>query len=137
MKKINRKPKNEKTASKKEGNFISSALKGTGIALVITCIIFVICALVLTYTDISDSYMGIVSTLCTALSSLVSGFVWAKGRGKGGLVTGIVAGLVYCIIILAVSILAGGGPLSMGTGICAIVSMAGGGIGGIFGVNKR
>ena len=128
--------KQEKTASKKEGNFVSSALKGTGISLVLTCIIFVICAIVLTYTDISDSHVGIVSTLCTALSSLVSGFIWAKGRGKGGLVTGMGAGIVYCLIIIAVTVFAGGGPLSMGMGICAIVSMAGGGIGGIFGVNK-
>ena len=137
MKKINRKPKNEKTASKKEGNFVSAALKGTGTAIIITCIIFVICALVLTYTDVNDSYMGVVSTLCTALSSLVSGFIWAKGRGKGGLVTGIGAGILYCVIVLAVSILAGGGPLTMGTGLCFIVGMAGGGIGGIFGVNKK
>lgn len=118
-------------------SFVAAALKGTGMGLIITCIIFIIFAFVLTYTDISDSYTGIVSTVCTALSAIVCGYVWAKGRGKDGLLIGMLAGLVYCVILLIVSFIAGGGPLSMGTLTCLVVALAGGGIGGIFGVNKK
>ena len=79
--------KNKKKTSKKEKNvcmdknngkgspLLYAALKGTGVGLGITCIIFAACALLLTYTDISDSYIGIVSTVCTALSALASGVI--------------------------------------------------------------
>lgn len=137
-KKTAKKEKNVRS-EKKDGSasFAASALKGTGIGLAITCIVFVICALVLTYTDISDSYIGIVSTICTAVSALVSGCIWAAGMGKRGLLTGAAAGAVYCVIIMLISLAAGGGPLSLGTLTCFVVSVAGGGIGGILGVNKK
>lgn len=120
-----------------DSSFAASALKGIGVGLAITCVVFVICALVLTYTDVSDAHIGIVSTVCTAGSALAAGFIWAKGRGKSGLVTGVFAGIVYCAVLLAVSLAAGGGPLSLGTLTCLAVSAAGGGIGGIFGVNAK
>ncbi|MCD8036690.1 MAG: TIGR04086 family membrane protein [Clostridiales bacterium] len=133
-----KKEKNSKNDIKESGgSFIASAVKGIGIGLGITCIVFVICALVLTYTDVSDAHIGIVSTVCTAVSALAAGFIWAAGRGKSGLITGILAGMVYCVVLLAVSLAAGGGPLSLGTLTCLVVSAAGGGIGGIFGVNVK
>ncbi len=120
-----------------DSSFAASALKGIGLGLGITCIVFVICALVLTYTDVSDAHIGIVSTVCTAVSALCAGYIWARGRGKNGLLTGILAGIVYCAVLLAVSAAAGGGPLSIGTLTCLAVSAAGGGIGGILGVNTK
>lgn len=132
------KDKCQKTA-RKDGDysFARAALKGLGVGLGITCIVFVICALILTYTNVSDSYIGIVSTVCTAVSALAAGFIWAKGMGRRGLATGALAGVVYCVILLAISLIAGGGPLSLGTITCLIVSAAGGGIGGILGVNAK
>lgn len=123
--------------SSKDMPMVSAVLKGTGAGLGITCIVFAVCALILTYTDVSDSYIGIVSTVCTAVSALVSGFIWARASGKKGLLTGIAAGVVYGIVLLAISVIAGGGPLSLGTITCLVVAAAGGGIGGILGVNTK
>ncbi len=132
------KDKCQKTAGNDgDCSFMGMALKGLGVGLGITCIAFVICALILTYTDVSESYIGIVSTVCTAVSSLAVGLIWARGVGRRGLATGALAGAVYCIIMLAISIVAGGGPLSAGTITCLIVSAAGGGIGGVLGVNAK
>lgn len=113
----------------------ASILKGLGVAFGITCLVFVICALILTYTEADDSFIGIVSTVCTAVSALCAGKIWASALGKRGLISGAFAGIVYGIILLAISVVSGGGPLSMGAGICLVIAAAGGGIGGILGVN--
>ncbi|GFI62280.1 hypothetical protein IMSAG049_01456 [Clostridiales bacterium] len=135
------KKKTPKKESKKEKNtdnsFIQAVLKGTGIGLGITCIVFVACALILTYTDVDESHIGIVSTICTAVSALASGFIWARAARKKGLLIGALAGLVYGIIILIISLIAGGGPLAMGSLTCLVIAAAGGGIGGILGVNTK
>ncbi len=120
-----------------EGSLMSSAFKGIGIGLGITCIIFAVCALILTYTDMDESFIGIVSTISTAVSAAVAGFITARRRGKSGLITGIFTGIMYGIILLAISIGAGGGPISAGMLTTLITAAAGGGIGGILGVNSK
>ncbi len=129
------------SSQKKDGSENKSLgaaiLKGLGIAFGITCIIFVICALILTYTDVNDSFIGIVSTICTAVSALCAGKIWASYVGQKGLIVGVIAGIVYGIILLVISVVSGGGPLSLGAGSCLLIAAAGGGIGGILGVNAK
>ena len=60
-----------------------------------------------------------------------------RARGRNGLLTGAAAGIIYGVLLLAVSVIAGGGPLSLGCATCLIVAAAGGGIGGILGVNTK
>lgn len=115
----------------------ASILKGLGVAFGITCIVFVICALILTYTDMNDSFIGIVSTVCTAVSALCAGKIWASAIGKKGLAVGALSGIVYGVILLVISVISGGGPLSLGAGACLLIAAAGGGIGGILGVNTK
>ncbi len=136
----NKKNKGKTTKQKKrndngEKSLLLSAIKGLGTAFAITCIVFVICAFVITYTDIKDSFVGIVSIICTAVSALAAGKIWASAFGKNGLIMGAMAGAVYGIILLGISVASGGGPLTLGAGTCVIVAAAGGGIGGIIGVN--
>ena len=136
----NKKNKEKTTKQKKrndngEKSLLLSAIKGLGTAFAITCIVFVICAFVITYTDIKDSFVGIVSIICTAVSALAAGRIWASAIGKNGLIMGAMAGAVYGIILLGISVASGGGPLTLGAGTCVIVAAAGGGIGGIIGVN--
>ena len=136
----NKKNKEKTTKQKKrndngEKSLLLSAIKGLGTAFTITCIVFVICAFVITYTDIKDSFVGIVSIICTAVSALAAGKIWASAFGKKGLIMGAMAGAVYGIILLGISVASGGGPLTLGAGTCVIVAAARGGIGGIIGVN--
>ena len=129
-----------KTATDKNNSenisYASAALRGLGVALLITCIVFILCALIITYTDVSEAYVGIISTICTAVSGLAAGLVWSKAFKKKGLITGAFAGAIYGLIILLIGVLSGGGPLYLGTLTCLLVAAAGGGIGGVFGVNQ-
>ncbi len=119
-----------------EKSILPPALKGIGVGLGVTCVIFAVCALVLTYTDMDESYVGIISTVCTALSAAAAGYISAKGRGKRGLITGALTGIAYGIILLVISA-AAGGPIDMNCLSFMITAAAGGGIGGILGVNAK
>lgn len=132
-----KKCRKEKKNSSENKSLGTAILKGLGVAFGITCIVFVICALILTYTDMHDSFISIVSTICTAVSALFAGRIWASVIGKRGLIVGAVAGIVYGIILLVISVVSGGGPLSLGAGSCLLIAAAGGGIGGILGVNAK
>ena len=129
--------KTAKSGKTSKNGVLASAFKGIGIGLGITCIIFAVCALILTYTDADESFVGIVSTISTAVTAAAAGFITARSRGKSGLLTGILAGAVYGVILMAISAAAGGGPISMGNLTCLITAAAGGGIGGILGVNTK
>lgn len=132
-----KKVRREKKDSNENKSLGAAILKGLGVAFGITCIVFVICALILTYTDVNDSFIGIVSTVCTAVSALCMGKIWASTIGKKGLLVGAFSGIVYAFILLVISVVSGGGPLSLGAGTCLLIAAAGGGIGGILGVNTK
>jgi len=125
----------DKTVKK---GMIPSVLKGVGAGYVITCLVFVIYALILTYTDISDKYIPIVSIICTAVSCAFGGNIASSGMKKNGLMWGVITGLIYSLILITVNMLAGGsvnGIMSKVT-VC-VCAMASGGIGGIIGINKK
>ncbi len=112
-------------------------LKGCGIAYLITCVVFAVFAFILTYTDVSDSYIPIVAVICTAFSCFLGGTVSANSGSKG-LLRGVVTGVVYACILIAVNILAGSETEGITGKITMFVcAMASGGAGGIIGVNKK
>ena len=109
---------------------------GIAIAFAITCIVFIAYALILTYTGVSEKYIGIVSVICTVASAAIAGFDSAKGANKRGMLWGIAAGLLYAIILFAICSIAGRN-FDSARMITFIVAGAGGGIGGIIGINMR
>jgi len=112
--------------------------KGMAIAYGITCIFFIAYGLILTYTNVSEQSLPMVALVCTALSSAVAGYDWAKCRKKKGLVMGLAAGLLYALILFLVTALASDAfTMGMSKIMTLIVALAGGGIGGIFGVNGK
>jgi putative membrane protein (TIGR04086 family) len=113
-------------------------MKGMAIAYAITCIFFIAYGLILTYTNVSEQSLPMVALVCTAISSAIAGYDWAKCRKKKGLFMGLVAGLVYTILLFIVTALASD-TFSMGISkiMTLIVALAGGGIGGILGVNGK
>ncbi len=125
---------------KEKGMKIDSAaavLKGVGAAFLITLVVFVVYALLLTYTDVSEGYISVVAIVSTAVSCCVGGFLAAKKGGKSGLIYGVLVGVVYGILLIAVNILAGAEGGSILSKVTMMVcAMASGGVGGIVGVNK-
>lgn len=113
--------------------------KALSISMAITLIVFIIYAILLTYTNVSEKNINTVAILCTVLSTAVAGFDCARGIKSRGLLWGILSGGIYAIIIFIIGIASGEGGFSF-TGrsaVTIIVALAGGGIGGIFGVNKK
>ena len=112
--------------------------KGMAVAYAITCIFFIAYGLILTYTNASEQSLPMIALICTAISSAIAGYDWARCRKKKGLLTGLMAGAVYALILFVVTALASD-AFSMGMSkiMTLIVALAGGGIGGIMGVNGK
>ncbi len=111
---------------------------GVCIGYSVTIIIFILYAVILTYTNVTDKGLDIIVILTTILSVAIAGYDSAKTQSKNGLIFGILAGLLYAIILIIVSTLIDGKlTFDFETIITILVSVASGGIGGIIGINKN
>ena len=112
-------------------------LRGLAAAFAITCIIFIGFGILLTYTDLSEDTLPMVSLGCTAISAAAAGFDWGNCMRQQGLLWGALAGVLYTLLLILLTGLAGNSmPLTLSALMTLIVAMAGGGIGGILGVNR-
>ena len=125
-------------AIKSDGNKYLCMVKGMAIAYGVTCIFFITYGMLITYTNISEDSLPLVALICTALSSAVVGYDWAKCAKQKGLIMGVSAGIVYTILLFAITFLASN-EFVMGLSkiMTLVVAMIGGGIGGILGVNRK
>ena len=138
-------PKKQKTAKQRKekrehqkNNPLLCLLRGLAAAFAITCIIFIGFGILLTYTDLSEKVLPMVSLGCTALSAAAAGFDWGSCMGQKGLLWGLLAGAAYTGILFLITGLAGNGiQIELSGLMTLIVAMAGGGIGGILGVNRK
>lgn len=130
--------KKRESMEKQGGQNWICMVKGMAIAYAITCIFFIAYGLILTYTNISEESLPMIALVCTAISSAVAGYDWAKCRKRKGLLMGLAAGLIYTVILFLVTGLASDTfTLGMSKVMSLIVALAGGGIGGIMGVNGK
>ena len=112
--------------------------RGMAVAFAVTCIIFIGFGILLTYTDVSEESLPLVSLLCTAVSAAIAGYDWAACMGRKGILWGMAAGLVYTLVLYLVIGLATDHFLPELSGVMTlIVAAAAGSIGGIFGVNRK
>lgn len=112
--------------------------KGMAAAFGITCIIFIGFGILLTYTAVSEDSLPLVALLCTALSAAVAGYDWASCKKEKGLLWGLLAGLVYMVLLFLITGLAKDRFQPEASGLMMLaVALAGGGIGGILGVNRK
>lgn len=131
MKQIKKNPSEEKSQ-------VMNLVKGLAIAYAITSIIFIGYAILLTYTAMTEKHIALVAIICTVISTVVAGFDSARGAKSKGLVWGIMAGLGYTIILFLIGIFLGNGFLFDGGKITTLLlSLAGGGVGGILGINVK
>lgn len=112
--------------------------KGMAVAFGITCIIFIGFGILLTYTALSEERLPLVALLCTALSAAVAGYDWAACKRAKGWLWGLLAGLVYMLLLFLITGLAGDSFRLEASGLMMLaVALAAGGIGGILGVNRK
>lgn len=136
---MGKKKKLTRTKKTEEVREMSGALaicRGLAIAYALTCVVFILFALLLTYTGLSEGSIPVVSIVCTVVAALLAGLLTAKGVKKSGLVWGLAAGLCYSVILFLIGLFLGEGfALNMSSLTTFVLALAGGGIGGIVGVN--
>ena len=113
-------------------------LKGSLIALVFTVLVFLIFAVVLSYTPIPEDVIPYVVFITQVIGGIISGFIPAKRAKTRGIITGGIAASLYMLFIWLISSLASGG-FYFGKHILSmlLVTVFSGAVGGISGVNLK
>ena len=110
-------------------------IKGTAISLVITLILLLLFAVLLTATSIQENTINPVIIIITAISILIGSSISTLKIKKNGLLNGGVVGLTYILIMYIISSITTGFSLNLYSIIMIISSIIAGIVGGIIGVN--
>ena len=117
---------------------VKGLVTGVLVGYAITCICFILYSLLITYTSLGEEHTALVVTLTTLFSVLVAGFDAARAAETKGWLWGIMAGLVCAVVLLALGALfIPGAGLSKKTFSILAMSLAGGGLGGVIGINSK
>lgn len=112
--------------------------KGMAAAFAVTCILFIGYGIVLTYTDLSEETLPLVSLICTAISAAIAGYDWAACRKRKGLLWGSAAGGTYTALLYLITSLASDRFVLQLSGLMTLaVAMAAGAAGGVLGVSRK
>lgn len=118
-------------------NFVN-IIKGVFIAVIFTLIFIFIFSLLLTYTNISESFITPVIIVITAISIFIGSSIGNIKLKKNGLINGALIGGIYLLSIYLLSgIINKDFGLSMQSIFIIIAGMLCGMFGGIIGVNKK
>lgn len=118
-------------------NFVN-IIKGVFIAVIFTLIFIFIFSLLLTYTNVSESFITPVIIVITAISIFIGSSIGNIKLKKNGLINGALIGGIYLLSIYLLSgIINKNFGLSMQSIIIIIAGMLCGMFGGIIGVNKK
>ncbi len=113
-----------------------SFVKAIPVALGITVFIFLISALLLTYTALPEASIPFITILAAVVSTVLAGTVAARGAKSKGYLVGSVAGIGYALLLYLLSFLfAGGLYFNMYILILLVIGLFGGAFGGILGIN--
>ena len=113
-------------------------LKGAAIAAIFTLAVFVVFALLLSYTPLAEEVIPFIALITEGLGAAISGFVPARKTGRHGALSGAVCGILYILIIgICASVTSDGIFLDPHIFIMAGISVLMGAIGGISGVNLK
>lgn len=111
---------------------------GIGISLISSFVFLCIFALLLMYTNISESTIFPVIIIITGISILIGTIICTRKLSKNGIITGGVVGVLYILIIYLISSLLNCDfSLNIQSFVMIVVSIICGMIGGIIGVNRR
>jgi len=120
------------------GSRLSCLAGGTLVAFAITCTVLIGYAMLITYSTFTGENLPLVVTLTCLASVIVAGFDAAKGAQSKGWLWGIIAGSVYAVILTAIGVWVNRGfVMDTRTATLIILSLAGGGLGGVLGINLR
>ena len=111
---------------------------GIGISLISSFAFLCIFAMLLMYTNLSESTISPVIIIITGISILIGTIICTRKLSKNGIITGGVVGVIYILIIYLISSLLNCDfSLNIQSFVMIVVSIICGMIGGIIGVNRR
>ena len=126
-----------KDSNEKRFDIIHTA-KSVGIAYLVSVILLFVLSVGATVCDMEGKTVNVFITLITCISVALSGFMAAKGVGKGGLINGIVAGVIYTVMLyLAGGLINGNISFNTATLVAIVLGILCGGVGGVLGVNTK
>ena len=119
-----------------ENKVIKNVIKGTIISIVTTLLLFLVFALLLTYTNISETTIFPVIVVITGISILLGSSLGNIKIRKNGLLNGGLIGLIYMLVLYFISsCFLGDFSLNSNSFILIIAAIFAGMLGGIIGVN--
>lgn len=122
--------------SNTDNKALKNILKGTIIAFMTTLVAFLVFALLLTYTNISEETIFPVVVVITGISILLGSSLGNLRIKKNGIINGGFIGLIYMLLLYFVSsCFIGNFSLNFNSIILIIAAILAGMLGGIIGVN--
>lgn len=113
-------------------------IKGSITSIILTIILLLVFATVLTYTPLKESTINPVIIVITGISILIGSSISTLKINKNGLINGSLVGIIYILTIYLISSIIGAGfKVNLYSVIMIIVSIIMGMIGGIIGVNMK
>ncbi len=82
-------------------NILKCAVKG----YIFSIIILAVFAVIITYTPLSENYIGLISILASASGALLASILAGKIYKSKGLIIGIITACIYFLIILLTGVL--------------------------------
>ena len=115
-----------------------SMLKGLIISYILTAAVFLIYALLITYTDVTEEHISTAALITTVIVCVICGFITARSASSRGLIWGIISGVLYALLMFITGFLLI--PSFVPTSkfiVMSVLAAAAGGLGGIIGINLK
>lgn len=126
-----------KDTTEKKFDIIHTA-KSVGVSYVVSVLLLFLLAVCATVSDMDGKMVNIFITLITCISVTLGGFMSARGTGRGGLLNGVLAGIIYTMLLyLAGGIINGDVSFNGATIVAMLLGIICGGTGGVLGVNTK
>ncbi|MCL2699192.1 MAG: TIGR04086 family membrane protein [Defluviitaleaceae bacterium] len=116
----------------------SAVVSGVLIGYAITCIVFLGYAMLITYSNFTGQGLPLVVTVTSLAAVLIAGFDAARGAESRGWLWGLIAGFVYILILICIGAWVNNSfQADLRTITLFVLALAGGGLGGMFGINFK
>lgn len=126
------------TVSDEGKSQINNLISGVLIGYAITCLVIITYAILITYSSFTGQSLPLVVTITALISVIIAGFDAAKGAKSKGWLWGLIAGLCYSIILVSIGVWINKGFIIDTRSITLVIlCIAGGGLGGVIGINFR
>lgn len=121
-----------------KGTVVLIALKTVVTAVAITAAALAVLALFVTFGSMSDAAVNGCITAATVLSVLLAGFFSARKKAGAGWLSGLVAGLIYVVLMLVIGFFVlDGMQIGADTFKMFLIAVLSGMTGGVLGVNIK